>query len=107
MKVCANVGAGLAPPTSAEAGSNPPHSSDDAACLGWVEGFREGFTVYDELLGVPQKDRMVCFPRGVTALQIIRVIRKYIADNPAKAHRLTRYNASVALARAFPCKAAK
>jgi hypothetical protein len=72
-----------------------------------VEGFREGFTVHDELLGVPQKDRMVCFPRGVTALQIIRVIQKYIADNPAKAHRLTRYNASVALARAFPCKAAK
>ncbi|HET8925396.1 MAG TPA: Rap1a/Tai family immunity protein [Candidatus Acidoferrum sp.] len=107
MNVCASVGAGLAPPASSEAGSNPGHSSNDAACLGWAEGFRDGFTVHDELLGVPQKDRMVCIPRGVTAMQTIRVIKKYIADNPAKAHRLTRYNASVALARAFPCKAGK
>ena len=99
MKVCANI--------ESEAASNSPHSTNAAACLGWAEGFREGLTVHDELLGVPQKDRMVCIPRGVTAMQTIRVIKKYIADNPAKAHRLTRYNASVALARAFPCKAAK
>jgi hypothetical protein len=46
-------------------------------------------------------------PRGVTAVQIIRVIKKYIADNPDKAHRATRYVASLALARAFPCKAGK
>lgn len=99
MKVCASV--------ESEAGSNPPHSSDDAACLAWAEGFRDGFTVHDELLGVPVKDRMVCIPRGVSDIQTIRVIKKYIADNPAKAHRPTRYIASLAFARAFPCKAAK
>jgi hypothetical protein len=76
-----------------------------ATCLGWVEGFRDGFTVHDELLGVPEKDRMVCMPHGVTTVQIIRGIKKYIADNPDKAHRATRYVASIALARAFPCKA--
>jgi hypothetical protein len=54
-----------------------------------------------------KKGRMVCMPRGVTAVQIIRVIKKYIADNPDKAHRATRYVASLALARAFPCKAGK
>ena len=80
---------------------------NDATCLGWVEGFREGFTVHDELLGVPEKDRMVCMPRGVTTVQIVRAIKKYIADNPEKAHRATRYTASVALARTFPCKAGK
>jgi hypothetical protein len=61
--------------------------------------------VHDELLGVPERDRMACIPRGVTALQIIRVIKKYIADNPEKAHRATRYVASLALARAFSCRA--
>ena len=99
MKVCASI--------ESEGGSSPGHNYNDAACLGWAEGFREGFAVHDELLGVPEKDRMVCIPRGVTALQTIRVIKKYIADNPAKAHRLTRYNASLALARAFPCKVVK
>ena len=78
---------------------------NNATCLAWVEGFRDGFTVHDELLGVPEKDRMVCVPRGVTTVQIIRVMKKYIADNPDKAHRATRFIASVALARAFPCKA--
>src|SRR6266404_9711725 len=80
---------------------------NDATCLGWVEGFREGFTVHDELLGVPEKDRMICLPRAVTTVQIVRVIKKYVADNPDKAHRATRYVASLALARAFPCKASK
>ena len=80
---------------------------NDAACLGWVEGFEDGFTVHDELLSVPEKDRMVCVPRGVTSIQIVRIIKKYIADNPEKAHRPTRYIASLALARAFPCKARK
>ena len=80
---------------------------NDAACLGWVEGFEDGFTVHDELLSVPEKDRMVCIPRGVSTIQIVRIIKKYIADNPEKAHRPTRYIASLALARAFPCKAKK
>ena len=79
----------------------------EATCLSWVEGFRDGFTVHDELLGVPERDRMVCMPPEVTTVQIVRVIKKYIVDNPDKAHRATRFVASVALARAFPCKAGK
>ncbi len=80
---------------------------NDAVCLGWVEGFEDGFTVHDELLGVPERDRMVCTPHGVTTIQIIRAIKKYVADNPDKAHCATRYVASLALARAFPCKVGK
>ncbi len=80
---------------------------NDTTCLGWVEGFEDGFTVRDELLGVPEKDRIVCMPRGVTTIQIVRIVRKYLADYPEKAHRPTRYIASIALARAFPCKAGK
>ncbi len=79
----------------------------DATCLGWVAGFADGFLVYGELLSVPRKDRMACVPRGVTTIQIVRVIKKYLADNPGKAHRPTRYIASIALAGAFPCKAGK
>jgi hypothetical protein len=99
LEICSNI-------------ENPPNGDpirvhNDATCVGWVEGFGDGFTVHDELLGVPERDRMVCMPHGVTAVQIIRVIKKYIADNPDKAHRATRYVASLALARAFPCKAGK
>jgi hypothetical protein len=68
---------------------DPIRVHNDATCLGWVEGFGDGFTVHDELLGVPERDRMVCMPRGVTTVQIVR------------------YVASLALAHAFPCKAGK
>ncbi|SRR6266851_4677244 len=99
LEVCSSV--------DSEPKGDPVRVRNDAACLGWVEGFRDGFTVHDELLGVPQKDRMVCIPNGVTTVQIIRVVKKYIADNPDKAHRATRLVASLALARAFTCKAGK
>ena len=79
----------------------------DAACLGWVEGFADGFLVHEELLSVPKRDRMACMPQGVTTIQTVRVIKKYLADNPGKAHRPTRYIASIALASAFPCRAGK
>ena len=79
----------------------------DATCLGWVQGFTDGFLVHEELLSVPRRDRMACVPRGVTIIQIVRVIKKYLADNPGKARRPTRYIASIALAGAFPCRAGK
>jgi Rap1a immunity proteins len=79
----------------------------DATCLGWIAGFTDGFLVYGELLSVPRRDRMACVPSGVSTIQIVRVIKKYLADNPGKARRPTRYIASIALAGAFPCKAGK
>ena len=79
----------------------------DATCLGWVAGFADGFLVHEELLSVPRRDRMACLPHGVTTIQTVRVIKKYLADNPEKARRPTRYIASIALAGAFPCKAGK
>lgn len=79
----------------------------DATCLGWVEGFADGFLVHEELLSVPKRDRMACVPHGVTTLQTVRVIKKYLANNPTKEHRPTRYIASIALAGAFPCRAGK
>ena len=86
---------------------DPVRVHNGTLCLGWVEGFRDGFTVHDELLGVPQKDRMVCIPSEITNVQVIRVIKKYVADNPDKAHRATRLVASLALAGTFRCKARK
>jgi hypothetical protein len=99
LEICSNI--------DNQPNGDPIRVHNDATCLGWVEGFGDGFTVHDELLGVPQKDRMICMPREVTTIQIIRVMKKYIADNPDKAHRATRFVASVALAGAFPCKVRK
>ena len=99
LQVCSSLGSGE--------DRDAARIERDAACLGWVEGFAEGFLVYGELLNVPKKDRMACVPGGVTNIQLVRVIQKYLAENPGKAHRATRYVASIALAGAFPCRAGK
>jgi Ssp1 endopeptidase immunity protein Rap1a len=83
------------------------HAWRDATCLGWVAGFTEGFLVHDELLGVPRRDRLACVPNGESTMRIVRVMKKYLADHPEKAYRATRYIASLALAGAFPCRAAR
>jgi hypothetical protein len=51
LEICSTI--------DSERKEDPVRIHNDATCLGWVEGFREGFTVHDELLGVPEKDRMV------------------------------------------------
>jgi len=99
MRVC-SAGAG-------GAGNDAQRIRSNSTCQGWVEGFADGFTVHDELLGVPRADRMVCIPRNSTGVQLIGVIGKYISGNPDKAHRATRLVASLALAQAFPCRRAK
>ena len=99
LEVCSSI--------DSEGNRDPARIYRDATCLGWVEGFTDGFMVHEELLGVPRKDRMACVPHGMTSIQTVRVIKKYLAGNPDKAHRPTRYVASIALAGAFPCKAGK
>jgi len=99
LEVCSSI--------DSEGNRDPARIYRDATCLGWVEGFTDGFMVHEELLSVPRRDRMACVPHGVTTIQTVRVIKKYLAGNPDKAHRPTRYVASIALAGAFPCKAGK
>jgi Ssp1 endopeptidase immunity protein Rap1a len=121
LEVCASVGfekgAGLEKGAGIEKDSegngdgardfSDAHAWRDATCLGWVAGFTEGFLVHDELLGVPRRDRLACVPNGESTIRIVRVMKKYLADHPEKAHRATRYIASLALAGAFPCRAGK
>jgi Ssp1 endopeptidase immunity protein Rap1a len=83
------------------------HAWRDATCLAWVGGFTEGFLVHDELLGVPRRDRLACVPNGESAMRIVAVMKKYLADHPERARRATRFIASLALAGAFPCRAGK
>jgi hypothetical protein len=99
LEVCSRV--------ESEGNRDAVRIQSEATCLGWAQGFTDGFLVYGELLSVPRRDRMACVPRGVTTIQIVRVIKKYVAENPDKAHRPTRYIASIALAGAFPCRAGK
>ena len=99
LEVCSGAGG--------EGNRDAARAARDATCLGWVAGFTEGFLVHDELVGIPKRDRLACVPNGESAVQIVRVMKRYLAKNPEKAHRATRYIASLALAGAFPCRGGK
>ena len=104
-EVCSSVGSESG--AGSEGNRDAARAARDATCLGWVGGFTEGFLVHDELLGVPRRDRLACVPNGESTVQIVRVMKRYLAKNPEKAHRATRYIASLALAGAFPCRGGK
>ena len=105
MEVCSSVGGQGG--AEGEGSRDGARAARDATCLGWAAGFAEGFLVHDELLGIPKKDRLACVPNGESAIEIVRVMKRYLAKNPEKAHRATRYIASLALAGAFPCRGGK
>ena len=105
MEVCSSVGSEGG--ADGEGSLDAARAARDATCLGWVAGFAEGFLVHDELLGIPRKDRLACVPNGESAVQIVRVMKRYLAKNSEKAQRATRYIASLALAGAFPCRGRK
>jgi hypothetical protein len=80
------------------------YATDTFTCLSWTNGFVEGVLVSDEFRNTSLEQRMFCPDQGVTTLQLIHVAQKYIDNNPAKAHLLTRYLVSEAFIAAFPCK---
>lgn len=108
LEVCSTVGSDVGSEGGGGEGNRDgARAARDATCLGWVAGFAEGFLVHDELVGVPRRDRLACVPNGESAMQIVRVMKRYLERNPEKEHRATRYIASLALAEAFPCRGGK
>jgi hypothetical protein len=70
-------------------------------CSGYVGGFLDGLAV----MGWKGGSAKVCLPReGIENDQAIRIIVKYLRDNPAMLHQSGRVLIVVAIAEAFRCK---
>ena len=69
-------------------------------CLGFAEGLTMGVMATD----IQRASKTFCEPDNVTNLQVVRIITKYIADHPDKAHEPTAVLAVEALRKAFPGK---
>lgn len=71
-------------------------------CTGYISGITDGLRIAPELLG---QRPFFCMPqKGVSNDQIIRVIVKYLRENPEQLHQSGRSSALVALTKAFPCR---
>jgi hypothetical protein len=72
-------------------------------CTAWMDGLIHGIIVGEVWHDIPQKNFLVCLPEGNSYGQMIRILKKCIADHPEKEHELTEVLAVTALTAAFPC----
>jgi len=76
------------------------------ACTGFVTGFTRGVefgSLYVEDKAHKKVPHLFCTPSEIENGQIIRIVLKYIRDNPAEAHLPTGALVVDALQKAFPC----
>ena len=72
-------------------------------CMGYVAGLTHGVASSELIHDVKSSERVFCLPEGVTNIQKVRVIRKYISNHPEEAHNPAQGQALMALREAFPC----
>ncbi len=71
-------------------------------CFGMMEGVRAMMMYLDSAMS---DDYKACFPKGgISNAQAVRVVVKYLSENPAMLHKDGPYLTAVALHNAFPCK---
>lgn len=76
------------------------------SCLNFISGFTNGVEV--EMLFVENAAKQsthapFCVPASVENIQIVRVVLKYIRDNPAAARRKTNSLIMFSLGERYPC----
>lgn len=71
------------------------------ACGGFVQGVSSTIDFYSEAL---KKNEKYCSPDGVTWSQLVRVVVKYLRDNPKTLNDNKTVLAWRALRDAYPCK---
>lgn len=72
---------------------------DGSYCAGYVVG------VVDSLISVNlTSKRMYCIPTNADNDQLVRVVSKYLNDNPAKLNEPASFLVTGAMVDAFPCK---
>jgi hypothetical protein len=83
-------------------------SADDLTlsvyCTDYVSGFLDGLA----LVNTMNQTLNICLPNaGITNDQAVRIVVKYLRDNPAELHKTARSSLLVSFALAFPCETMK
>ena len=76
------------------------------SCLNYVSGFTNGVDVEMRFVKNATKQSThapFCVPERVENIQMVRVVLKYIRDNPAAAHRKTNSLIIFSLGERYPC----
>lgn len=79
-----------------------PDEIDIGICLGMIQGMMKINSVYKQKLG--KEMALFCPPAsGLSYVQAIRIVVKYLNDHPEKLHQSDTYLVIGAFQKAFPC----
>ena len=71
-------------------------------CMGYVSGILDGAQL---VFGLKPESRMFCPPdAGISIDQQLRIVRKFLEENPEDLHESGRMSVLLAFQLAFPCK---
>ena len=82
---------------------NASENLQNGFCLGYVAGISQGVESSETIHHVKTAQKIFCLPEGVTTIQKVRIIRKYIGDHPEQANKPAQGQVLMALREAFPC----
>ncbi len=89
-------------------GEPPPADFSGAQfCMAYLEGFRSGIEFSEAVVrgqGASNVKLPICIPSEATNGQILRVVTKFLIENPERLHEDKLTLTATALNRAFPCK---
>jgi hypothetical protein len=75
-------------------------------CLGFIDGLVDMNNIYTATVLKGSSRGLICLPRDkhLTTGQLARIVVEYLEHNPGQLHEPAPTLATVALAKAFPCK---
>ena len=77
---------------------------DAGFCAGYVAGVTDSDAMWKAVEGKTSKSIQYCMPEAVTNGQILRIIKKWLDDNPEKLHWRADLIIHIKLVEAIPCK---
>ncbi len=81
-------------------------SIEAGMCIGYISGVAHTGAVYHEIINKDdaQWKPIFCIPSRVQGGQLIRIVVKYLKDNPSQLHDDGTLSTMTAYKEAFPCK---
>jgi hypothetical protein len=87
--------------------TTPAEDTESVACLLYVGGVMQGAELGSGVTRFEAKPmalpKLFCRPENVEMLQLVRIVLKYIRENPEKANKETAALIIMALREAYPC----
>ncbi len=83
---------------------NSTERLDAGFCAGYVAGVTDAEAMWKAVEGKTSKATHYCVPEGATTAQGLRIVKKWLNDNPDKLHWRADFIIHQALLEAFPCK---